>query len=343
MSPVHRLTIEAAGFDTPLRVHESPDSAGDPGPLEVIVELEATGVCYRDLIDRAGRIPFLSPPVVPGHEGVGRVVACGAGVRDWAVGARVAPMHRDACGRCDACLRGDSSLCESAAHVFGLIADGTYARTLRAPESALYAADPSMPAAGAAVLHCTFGTAWRSMVTVGGLRAGEKVLITGANGGVGVAAVQIAARLGAQVVATVRHERHVPLLAGLGAHVGAVCPDGKLHHHDETTGCDLALDCVGAPVFKSVLRCLRVGGRVAVVGNVTEDRVPLNLGFLIVMGLRVLGAGGATRADMAAVLAEHERSPWIVPVHATRPLAEADAAQAALRAGGVQGRIVLVP
>lgn len=341
---VHALTIEAPGLDTPLRAHPAPATPPAPRRGQVRLRLEAAGVCHRDLIDRAGRIPWLSPPVVPGHEGVGVVEAVGEGVSRWSVGDRVGTLHRDACGACASCLAGRPSLCEAAAHIFGLTADGTYSRSLLAPESALYAVPEGLPAAEAAVLHCTFGTAWRSLVTVGGLRAGEQVLVTGANGGVGVAGVQIAARLGARVVAQVRSERHVGLLRDLGAHEVIVVRDGRIHAASAAAlGSDLALDCVGAPVFASVLRCLRVGGRVAVVGNVTEERVPVNLGQLIVMGLRVLGAGGADAADMAAVLAEHARSPFRVPLHATLPLAEAEAAQARLREGGVQGRIVLLP
>ncbi len=336
------LQITAAGWHTDLQPRDTRARA-PLDPTQVRVALEATGVCFRDLIDRSGRIPFLQVPVVPGHEGVGRVVEVGAGVTDWAVGDRVATMHRDACGSCDACLRGDTSLCGSAAHVFGLTADGTYARQLIAPQSALFAVPDALEAPEAAVLHCTFGTAWRSLVTVGALQPGEKVLVTGANGGVGVAAVQIARRRGAEVVAVVRDARHTALLERLGAHHVVVCTDGRIHDHIEALGCDLALDAVGAPVFKSVLRCLRIGGRAAVVGNVTADRVQLNLGFLIVMGLRVFGAGGATRVDMAAVLAEHATEAFEVPLHAVRPLAEGDAAQRQLRAGGVAGRIVLVP
>lgn len=338
----HAFQITTPGWEVDL-CPAPPREPARLGPEQVRVELEATGVCFRDLIDRSGRIPYLQVPVVPGHEGVGRVVEVGDRVQEWAVGARVATMHRDACGSCPACRRGDSSLCATAAHVFGLTADGSYARSLVAPQSALYAMPDALPAAEAAVLHCTFGTAWRSLVTVGTLRAGEKVLITGANGGVGTAAVQIAARLGAEVVAVVRDAQHRGALLELGADYVIVCPDGRVQDHVQAIGCDLALDAVGAPVFRSVLRCLQIGGRVALVGNITAERVELNLGLPIVRGLRMFGAGGATRSDMVAVLAHHAESPFQVQIHAIRPLAEADAAQRQLRRGGVCGRIVLQP
>src|SRR4029079_8344036 len=120
---------------------------------------------------------------------------------------RVGSMHRDACGACKACARGETTLCEGAGWVLGLLADGGYARHLLVPESALFAVPESLAPAEAAVMHCTFGTAYRDLVTLGRLEAGERVLVTGASGGVGMAAVQLAARLGAEVVGVVRDER----------------------------------------------------------------------------------------------------------------------------------------
>lgn len=297
-------------------------------------------MCHRDLIDREGRIPFLRLPVVPGHEGVGRVIAVGPEVTDWAVGDRVATMHRDACGACEPCVAGNTSLCPSAAFVLGLLADGTYGRHLTAPQSALYRVPDDMPVGLAAPLHCTFGTAWRSLVTVGELVAGERVLITGANGGVGMAAVQVAARFASDVVAVVRDASHVPALEALGATQVVVSP-GNDFHRGSVVGIDLALDCVGTPTFHPALKTLRVGGRISVVGNVVPERAQLNLGLLIVMGLRILGPGGATRADMAAVLESHAVRPFQACVDCVLPLEEAERAQTLVRSGGRRGRVLL--
>lgn len=336
---MNRMELQTVGWDADLVGTEQP--APEPTYGQVRVRLQASGVCHRDLIDRAGRIPFLTPPVVPGHEGVGVVDAVGEGVTAWRVGDRVATMHRDACGRCGACQRGETSTCLRAAHVFGLTADGTYAAWVVAPSSAFYAMDAGVDPGLAACLHCTFGTAWRSLVTVGGLVEGERVLVTGANGGVGQAAVQIAARFASRVVAVVRREGHEDRLRALGATDVLVSPDNRFHK--EAPDVDLALDCVGAPTFNAALRSLRVGGRISVVGNVTPERAQLNLGLIITMGLRILGPGGATPNDMAAVLAEHAKAPWSSIVSEQLPLSEADAAQRRLLAGGVRGRMVLIP
>src|SRR5262245_18978138 len=194
---MRRARLVETGWERDLAYEpEAPEPDALEGEL-VQFEVEACGVCHRDLLDRAGRFPFLRLPITPGHEAVGRVVAVGPAVTRWRIGDRVATMHRDACGPCPACARGDTSLCESASWVLGILADGGYADRLVAPESCLYAVPAALPAAQAAVYHCTFGTAWRGL---GPVAAGERVLVTGANGGVGAAAVQLAARRGAKVI-----------------------------------------------------------------------------------------------------------------------------------------------
>ena len=336
-----RAVMREIGWDAALALEPAgPAPAADGDQL--VVEVEACGVCGRDCLDRAGRFAFIQPPIVPGHEAVGRVIAVGPEARGFRVGDRVASMHRDACGDCPACARGETSLCLRAASVLGLLVDGGYSRWLRAPAACFYAVPDDLDAALAAVLHCTAGTAWRGLSRAG-LAPGARVLITGANGGVGAAAIEVAQRRGAEVIAVVRDAVHADAAVARGAaHV--VVDDGRsFHKHLPGGAVDLALDCVGAPTFNSALRSLAVGGRIVAIGNITGGRVELNLGYVITYGLTVLGSSGATRADMAEVLAEHARRPLTVPIHARMALAEADHAQRLVAAGGLRGRIVLLP
>jgi D-arabinose 1-dehydrogenase-like Zn-dependent alcohol dehydrogenase len=334
-----RAVLRAVGWDAALDVEDAPRP--EPGPKEIVVEIEACGVCGRDCIDRAGRFAFVQLPITPGHEAVGRVVAIGADVRDWRVGERVASMHHDACGDCLACVSGETSLCPHTASVLGLLTDGGYARWLRAPENTFYRMPDAIEPGLAAVFHCTLGTAYRGL-TRARVRAGGRVLVTGANGGVGAAAIQVARRLGATVLAQVRRAEHVALASELGAHEVIVDGGGSLHKQIGRP-VDVAIDCVGAPTWNACLRSLAAGGRLVSVGNVVEARVELNLGYLISFGLQVTGSSGATRDDMATLLALHARTPFAMPIHARLPLAEADRAQRLVRAGGLTGRVVLVP
>jgi acryloyl-coenzyme A reductase len=336
-----RARLVAPGWDTNL-AHERVARPFEPlGADRVLVRVEACGVCHRDLIDREGRFPFQQFPIVPGHEAAGVVVEVGSDVRDLQVGDRVGTMHRDSCGTCVSCARGETSLCTGAAWVFGILADCGYARHLVAPPSALYPLPPDVTSVDAASLHCTFGTAYRDLVTLGRVQRGERVLVTGANGGVGRAAVQIAVRVGAEVVATVRDAKHEGPLRALGVHEVVVSPGADFH--SRISPVDLALDTVGAPTFPGALRSLQIGGRIVVVGNVVPEKVGINLGFLITKGLTILGGSGATRAEMAAVLAMHAETPFAIAVAKVFPLERADEAQRMLRAGGVEGRFVLVP
>lgn len=327
--------MRQTGFDSPLEIDDG--DARAPGPGEIQVAVEACGVCYRDLIDRAGRIPYMQLPVVPGHEAVGRVTALGDGATDFAIGDRVATMHRDCCGGCSACASGETSLCDSAYNVFGLLADGGYATGLTAPQSAFYRAADDMDAGTAATLHCTYGTAWHALHRLG--KPSGRLLVTGANGGVGAAAIELGARIGMEVVAVVRDARHEAFVRERGA-TEVIVSDGPFHKSMSST-VDIALECVGEPTFNSSLRSLRFGGAVIVIGNIVPERARLNLGFIVTRGLRIAGNNGATRADMAELLALHAEAPIAAQIDTLMPLAEAEAAQQRVRAGGLQGRIVL--
>jgi acryloyl-coenzyme A reductase len=335
-----RIRMIESGFERALELEDCPPPVAEHG--QVLVEVEACGVCHRDLIDRAGRFPFQRLPITPGHEAAGRVIAIGEGVTQWNVGDRVGTMHRDSCGTCASCKAGQTSLCSGAAWVFGILADGGYARHLVAPERALYSLPDDLAPAEAAILHCTFGTAYRDLVTLGRLERGERVLITGANGGVGQAAIQIAVCLGAEVIAVVRDERRRAFVESVGA-ARVIVDAGDKFHSTIAFSIDLALDTVGVSTFNGALRSLRVGGRIVVVGNIVPEKAALNLGYVITNGLTIVGGSGATPADMAALIALHRATPFRFPIARALPLARANEAQGLVRAGSIEGRVVLVP
>ena len=335
-----RARLSSIGWAESLVVEgaEGRDPKGD----EVVIDVDACGVCYRDCIDRDGGFAFMQMPITPGHEAAGRVVAVGPEVTEWRVGDRVATMQRDFCGACDACKRGETSLCQGAAWVLGLLAAGGYATQLIAPQRGFYAIPEGIADEEAAVLQCTFGTAYRGLTRLGPIGDRARVLVTGANGGVGTAGVQVAKRLGAEVIAVVRSEAYVAHARSLGAD-DVLVDAGDGFHKRLADKVDVVLDCVGPPTFNASLRSLRIGGRLVAIGNVVKDKVALNVGFVIVNGLVVVGSTGATRSDMATVLAMHENEPFGIPIHARMKLDEADAAQRLVKAGGLRGRVVILP
>jgi D-arabinose 1-dehydrogenase-like Zn-dependent alcohol dehydrogenase len=103
------------------------------------------------------------------------------------------------------------------------------------------------------------------------------------------------------------------------------------------------IDCVGPPTFNASLRSLRTGGHMVLIGNVIQEKAELNLGYLITSGIWLLGSSGATREHMKDVFELHAERPFRVHLHERLDLADADRAQRAVQAGGLRGRIVLLP
>jgi len=336
-----RVRLDAQDFERPMTVEELPDPA-EPTGVQVVVEVEACGVCHRDLIDRGGGVPFMTLPLTLGHEAVGWVTAVGPDVTMWQVGDRVATLHRDSCGTCQRCVEGEVTLCQDGGfHVLGIMADGGYATHLTLPERGLYAVPDDLPAMEAAILNCTYGTAFRGLHS-GGCGPGRTVVITGASGGVGSAAVEVAARMGARVVAVIRDAARTEYVTALGADAVVVDAGDRFHQMPEAQNADLVLDCVGEPTLNSSLRCLRLGGSVIFVGNITQERLSLNVGLVIVKALRIIGSSGAGPRDMADLLQVRGQRPFAMEIEQL-PLAEAEASHQRLRAGGVAGRLVLRP
>lgn len=336
---MRRARLLQIGWERDLALDERGDPDAPTGD-RVLVAVEACGVCHRDCIDRDGRFKFLRTPITPGHEAVGRVIAVGPHVRELRIGDRVATMHREHCGRCPSCQGGETGFCTAAVGVLGLLIDGGYATHLTVPETALYRTIDDLSASRAAVMHCTYGTAHRAIVRLGGLQPGKHVLITGANGGVGCAAIQIARALDAEVTAVIRKREHEGFVTEIGAtHV--IVDDGDRFHKMMSGRADVVLECVGQPTFHASTRAVRPGGRVVVIGNVNAERAQLNLGYLVLSGIQIKGSRGADHADMASLLALYERRPWSVPIDRELPLEYADRAQRLVKAGGLRGRVVL--
>jgi D-arabinose 1-dehydrogenase-like Zn-dependent alcohol dehydrogenase len=313
-----------------------------PGPGQVRVRVAACGVCYRDIVDREGKYPFMRRPVVTGHEWAGEIVAVGAKVDDFSVGDRVAATHRPACGDCDACKRGEETLCLQVPAMYGLTVDGGYAEEVLAWPGSLVKVPDVVPLDEAAFLHCTAAVALHGLRAHAQLKSGERVLITGASGGVGVHAVQVAKILGAHVVAVTGSQAKADALAKLGADEVVIAGGAELHKQVKNP-VDVALELVGAPTFNGALRALRPGGRMVVIGNVTGERLEVNPGYLIMRQLALYGSAGASRAELADVFA-WTAAGRMRPIVADRlPLAEARAAQIRMTTRSTIGRLVLKP
>lgn len=327
-----------------LEASDWPDPTAGAG--QGVVRVAACGVCYRDLIDRDGKYPFMRRPIVSGHELAGVIEEVGDGVRDFRVGDRVVAIHRAPCGACDACRAGNETRCLGSPVMYGLTVDGGYAERALLWASSLVRVPDEVALEEASFLHCTAAVALRALRRHARLVAGETVVMTGASGGVGVHALQVARILGARVIAVTSSAAKAQRLGALGADEVVLARDQKWHNEVVARtggGAQVALELVGAPTFNASVRALGFGGRLALVGNVTTERVQVNPGYLIVREIAVAGSSSATRAELAEVL-EWARQGTLKPiVAARRPLAEAAAAQAELAAQRIVGRQILIP
>src|SRR5436190_13273529 len=242
-----------------LRLEERPDLV--PTDHEVVVAQPFSALNPADLAQRAGRYPAPpgAPQDVPGLAVCGTVVACGDAVLGWEVGDRV----------------------------FGLVGGGGLADRVAVHERHVVAVPDRLDDREAAAVPEAFATALDAIVTQAGLGPGDVLLVNGANGGVGTAAVQIGRLAGARVIAGARSEEARGRLAELGAEAA---PSGEAHElARQAGGADVVLELVGSPNLAADLDALATRGRIVIVGTGAGDEAPLSLRTLMGRRARILG------------------------------------------------------
>ncbi|WP_460605543.1 alcohol dehydrogenase catalytic domain-containing protein [Jatrophihabitans fulvus] len=323
----------------PMRVEHVP--VPRPAEGEVLVRMEASGLCHTDLHAAAGDWAARpTVPFVPGHEGVGRIEQVGPGVADRHVGQRVAiAWLGGACGQCRACIGGWETLCEHQVNS-GFSRDGALAEYAVVREHFATPVPDAVTSVDAAPLTCAGVTTYKA-VKVAGVRPGETVAVFGI-GGLGHLAVQYARLAGAFVIAVDVRPDKLALAIELGAdHV----VDAAQHDPAEIIaglgGADVALALTAtAASFRQAYRSLRRGGRLVAVGLPGGDaELPVPIVDLVLGGRTVLGSIVGTRNDLADVFALHAAGRTRV-ITQRRDLDEVGAAAADLLAGRVEARVV---
>ncbi len=338
------VVLVSFGVPENLQMRQVPDPS--PGQDEVLLRVQACGVCFHDVINRRGDLPRTNVPAILGHEAAGQVIEVGSGVEGWSVGDRAATLQRLHCGDCRHCSGGRNSLCKEDTRFFGEEIPGGYADYMVAPVAGLGRVPQEVEWPVAATACCTSGTAVHVVRTRGRVQRGETVLITGASGGVGMQAVQLARHDGARVIAVTSSERKVDVLREAGAHEVVVSGDLDFSRQvrDLTgEGADVALEIVGSLTFEQSMRALAPGGRLVVVGNLKTQSVAINPGLVIVKELEIRGAYATTREELGQafeLFATGALRPWVSEV---LPLSDAWRAHQRLEARDVTGRLVLTP
>lgn len=317
----------------------------EPGPGEVRVKVEAAAMNHLDLWVRRG-LPIETPmPHVGGSDIAGVVDAVGAGV-SVPLGTRVCVDPAFGYEWYDGQGQGDSFE-DPRMRIVGEHTQGGFAEYAVVPAPNLLEMPEGFAATDAAAAGLVFVTAWRALIHRGGLRAGERVLITGASGGVGTAAVQIAARAGARVYAVTSGPEKVRRVKELGAHVAYDRQQGEFSREvwrdTNKAGVHVVLDTVGEAVWANCLRALAPGGRLVTSGATTGSRGVTEIRLVFWKQLSILGStmGSTTqfREVMRLVFAGELRPV----IHEILPLSETRRAHELLENGKTFGKLVIVP
>jgi len=306
--------------DGTLLVEERPDP--EPSRGELLVRVRGAGLNGADMLQVKGHYPAPpgSPPDIPGLELAGEVVALGPDAERFAVGDRV----------------------------MAVVGGGAQAELALVHERAAMPVPDGVDWPQAGGLPEVFTTAHDAIFTQAELRPGEHMLVHGAAGGVGTAAVQLGHAAGARVTATVRNEQLRPEVERLGAR--AIAPDGFA----EQGPYDVVLELVGAANLAENFQSLATGGRIAVIGvGGTGPKAEINLGWLMGKRARIHGStlrarpleekASAMRLVEREVLPLFEQGRLSVPVAETFALDDVERAYERFRAGGKLGKLVLLP
>jgi propanol-preferring alcohol dehydrogenase len=326
------------GFTEPLAIEDVPTP--EPGPGEILVRIETSGLCHTDIHAAHGDWPVKpTPPLIPGHEGVGIVTELGPGVTEVALGDRVAlPWLGVACGACDYCTTGWETLCEKQQNT-GYSIDGGYAEYAKASAKYVAKVPDGVDPLDAAPLTCAGVTTYKA-VKMSGARPASLVAVFGI-GGLGHMALQYAKIFGASVVAVDVVEEKLELARELGAdHTVNALTQDPVKAIKDLGGADAAIAVAVAPkAFEQAYGSLRRGGKLVFVALPAENSVQLPIFQTVLNGITVLGSIVGTRADLAEVFKLHALGRTRV-VRETRRLDEVNECFEEVEKGQVKARLV---
>jgi propanol-preferring alcohol dehydrogenase len=314
-----------------------------PGDNDVLIQVEACGVCHSDLSiadgdwKQFGSITKL--PLVLGHEVAGKVVETGAAVQNLKVGDRVGvPWIFWTCGECEFCREGFENLC-SKQKITGLTVDGGYAEFVKAPATHATKIPDAVSSIQAAPLFCAGVTVYRALMQAKPQR-GQRLAVFGI-GGLGHLAIQIAVQLGLEVSAVDVDDNKLALAKSLGAvHTANSATTNVVKEMRKRGSVHIALVASGAKAaYDTAFYCVRPTGTLLVVG-LPANEISFPAIIMAAGEVNVKASAVGTRSDLEQVLAMAAQGKLHCQV-ATRPLADANATLDEMRAGKIAGRVVL--
>lgn len=316
-----------------------------PGPGEVRVRLHASALNRLDLFVREGWPALkLEMPHITGADGAGVVDAVGPGVSGWCPGDRVAIDPSLCLADTRYLFAGQENLCDGFA-ILGEHVRGTNAEFVIVPARSLMPLPEHVAFKEAAAAGLVYLTAWHSLMTRGGLQAGETVLIVGASGGVNTASIQIAKLAGATVYVVGSTDEKLARAEALGADVlinrNKEDWSKAVYKRTNKRGVDVVVDNVGAETFFGSIRAVRKGGRILVVGSTSGPKTELDLRYIFSKHISILGSTMSTRTDFLRVMDLVFAGKLKPVIGAEIPLEEVAAGHRLLESGDVFGKVVV--
>ena len=334
---------EHGGVDK-LRYEEA-ENPRISAPNEVIVKLRAASVNHIDIWVRLGATGIAIPmPHILGGDGAGVIFDVGGEVSNVRPGDAVCLYLFSGCGQCEFCLSHRDFMCVYV-RALGERLDGTYAEYVRLPAENCFPIPAGMSFAEAAAFPLVFVTVWRMLITNARLKPGETILIIGIGGGVAGAALQVAKKIGANVIVTSGSDEKLELAKKYGA-------AHTINHRKkdfarevraltENRGVDVVLDCVAGEVWQKSLAALARSGRLVTCGATAGGSPETDLTPIFTKHLQIFGSTLGSRDEFRQLLsfmAVAEIKPIIDQVF---PLSEAAAAQRRMEEAKQFGKIVL--
>jgi acryloyl-coenzyme A reductase len=318
------------------------------GARDVLIEVAACGVSAKDVVERNGTYRRdMSFPIVIGAEIAGTIVAMGAevaaGVAGLAIGDRVCTKAFASCGDCRYCRSGRETTCLKRRPV-----RGGYGQQAAVPADACVKLGDKVSFEQGCTLGPGAGVALNAVRDTAAVTLGESVLVTGATGGVGLAALQLAKIAGARVLALTRSPEKAALLREWGADAAVVAAPGTDFSKQVRTltggeGVDVVIDTVGSQVFHGAFNSLALHGRYALVGQLTGEETSINLARIFFKRARLLGVGSVSRAQLADVVELADRGLLKTKIAMTLPLEEIARAHEIVERGASSGRVIVTP
>lgn len=314
---------------------------------EVMIKVKACSINHLDIWVRQGIPAYkVSFPHISGQDVSGVVEECGTAVKGFKKGDRVFLTPGISCFRCHECYSGDDNLCVDY-NVRGARTHGGYAEFAKANAQDVIPIPNGLSFEEAAAFPLTYQTAWHMLFTRARLKTGDDVLVLAAGSGIGCAAIKMAKLVGARVIATVGSSVKLEKTLEIGADkVINHTEDDFLKKVQEITsgrGADIVFEHIGSATWDKSLKSLAKGGRLVTCGATTGPDVSIDLRFIFMKQLTILGSIMGTRKELLEItklLGKGHLKPVIDSVF---PLNEASQAQEKMLKRESFGKIILIP